>query len=77
MGPESWLILLGILIVFVVLAIFVVRAEEATYYYQCYNQSEYKRRAFHGVCKGIPNAEKCKVCPYYRRYIKEIKRENT
>lgn len=74
MGPESWLILLGILVAFILLAVFVVRSEEATYYYQCYNQNTYSHRAYAGLCKGIPNAEKCIKCPYHKRYERSQKK---
>lgn len=76
MGIESWLILLLIMVAFVILMVFVIKTEDAAYYYQCYNQSVYKRRAFYGVCKSISGAEKCKECPYYKRFRKEVLHEN-
>lgn len=70
MGVESWLVLLIIIVVFVFLTIFVVKSEEANDYYLCYNKNEYKDRAANGKCKGYSNAERCKKCPYHKRYEK-------
>jgi len=66
MKSELWLIFLIVLVMLILLSVFVIKAEDAEEYYKCFNQKNKQGI----ICQGMLNLEKCRRCPYYKRFIR-------
>ena len=76
---ENWLIIMGILFLFVVVVILVawieIRMDEAEKYYKCYSVQNYRQRASNFRCVGFQVGSRCQDCPYHKKYEKERKKD--
>lgn len=70
MAINSWLVLLGIILVFAIVVLIELKIEADQNYYNCYYMMEFKDKAGNFKCKGVEDCNKCKNCPYYKRYLK-------
>ena len=71
MALKSWIVLVIIIAVFIIAVIVEMKLEAEQRYYNCYYHMEYKDKAGKFKCQGVEDCNKCKNCPYHKKYLKE------
>ena len=72
---NSWLMVLAIFLIFLLIVHVELRLEAEQHYWECYLHMNSKGKADKYRCKGVSSSERCKKCPYYKKYLKEVENE--